>query len=177
MGSIFTGEISHKKIQEIEAKLENMVETTTILEGGKIKSSLLPSFVDDIHEFATFADFPAIEEAEEGVIYLDLSTNYQYRFSGSQYVNITSSIIHDEAKGDATTYSSNKIETLISQKTEIDDTSNTTNKTLSSQKIKADFQNKTITDEGGYFTATTVEGALQELGSALNGVETLLSEI
>lgn len=41
--------------------------------------------------------------------------------------------------------------------------------TLDGQK-----QTKSITDAGGYFTAATVEGALQEIGAELSGVHTLL---
>ncbi len=177
MGSIFTGEASLKKIQELEAKMEKMISADVIMENGKIKQSLIPGSTDEVHEFATFADFPSVEEAKKDVIYIDLSTNYQYRFSGSQYINISSSIIHDEAEGDVTTYSSKKINELIRNKTEIDDTSNSTTKTLSSAKIKADYQTKTIADANGFFTTKTVEGALQQIGSTLNGVEDLLGEI
>ena len=35
-------------------------------------------------------------------------------------------------------------------------------------------QTKVITDTGGYFTADTVEGALQEIGAELSGINTLL---
>lgn len=177
MGSIFTGEASLKKIQELEGKIAGFISANDILENGKIKQSLIPGSTDEVHEFATFADFPSVEEAKKDVIYIDLSTNYQYRFSGTQYINISSSVIHDEAEGDVTTYSSKKINELIRNKTEIDDTSNSTTKTLSSAKIKADYQTKTLADVGGFFTNKTVEGALQEIGSALNGVEDLLSEI
>ena len=33
---------------------------------------------------------------------------------------------------------------------------------------------KAITDTGGYFTADTVEGALQEIGAELSGINTLV---
>ena len=36
------------------------------------------------------------------------------------------------------------------------------------------FQTKSITDSGGYFTTDTVEGALQEIGTELAGINTLL---
>lgn len=177
MGSIFTGEASLKKIQELEGRIEGFVSSKDILEDGKIKQSLIPGSTDEVHEFDTFADFPAIADAKKDVIYIDLSTNYQYRFSGSQYINISSSIIHDEAEGDVTTYSSKKINELIRNKTEIDDTSNSTVKTLSSAKIKENYQTKIITDVGGFFTDKTVEGALQQIGNTLNGLENLLREI
>ncbi|MBQ7404236.1 MAG: hypothetical protein IJW05_12460 [Lentisphaeria bacterium] len=37
--------------------------------------------------------------------------------------------------------------------------------------------NTTITDSGNYYESTTVEGALQEIGTKLNGVEAALAEI
>lgn len=39
------------------------------------------------------------------------------------------------------------------------------------------LQTQTITDAGGYFSTDTVEGALQQLGAAVDGVETLLAAI
>lgn len=39
------------------------------------------------------------------------------------------------------------------------------------------LQTQAITDAGGYFTTDTVEAALQQLGGAVDGVETLLAAI
>ena len=36
------------------------------------------------------------------------------------------------------------------------------------------MQSESITDSGGYFTSDTVEGALQEIGAELAGINTLL---
>ena len=41
-------------------------------------------------------------------------------------------------------------------------------------ELVSDKQSKAITDTGGYFAADTVEGALQELGAALSGVDSLI---
>lgn len=56
---------------------------------GKVPASQLPSFVDDVVEFANLAAFPAT--GESGKIYVDISTNRTYRWSGSVYVEIASS--------------------------------------------------------------------------------------
>ena len=191
MGVVNTGETSKKKLEELEEKINSCISANDIMENGKIKTSLLPSYVDDAVEgyfnnnkfyetrsgsqdsYSYSNEIPG----ESGKIYIDLATNTQYRFSGSTFTNITSSVINDDALSDVTTYSSNKINTLITNKTEIDDNSNTTNKTLSSKKIKDDFQTKNITDTGNYFTATTVDGALQEIGAELSGLEALLGGI
>ena len=53
---------------------------------SKIPSNQLPSYVDDVLEFANKTAFPAT--GETGKIYIDLATNYQYRWSGSVYTEI-----------------------------------------------------------------------------------------
>lgn len=63
----------------------------TLDAGGKVPSNQLPSYVDDVLEFNTLADFPAT--GEKGKIYIDKSTNKQYRWSGSSYTYITSGAV------------------------------------------------------------------------------------
>ena len=55
---------------------------------GKVPAVQLPSYVDDVLEFANLAAFPAT--GESGKIYVALDTNKTYRWSGSAYVYITS---------------------------------------------------------------------------------------
>lgn len=192
MGLIAGGDTSKKKLEELEAKIDAKANVDALLEGGKIKPSLLPSYVDDVVEGYLnnnkfYKTRTGVEgsytydnqiESEEGKIYVDLATNIQYRFSGTIFSNISSGVIDDTAtNSEITTYSSKKIEQLVSNKTEIDDSSNTETKTLSSKKIKDDFQTKVITDAGGYFSSNTVEDVLQELGAELSGLDTLLGGI
>lgn len=54
---------------------------------GLVPSSQLPSYVDDVLEYANESSFPASGEA--GKLYVDLSDNSVHRWSGSAYVNIT----------------------------------------------------------------------------------------
>jgi hypothetical protein len=56
------------------------------LENGFVPSAQLPSFVDDVVEFANLAAFP--DPGESGKIYLALNTAKVYRWSGSTYVEI-----------------------------------------------------------------------------------------
>lgn len=192
MGLIAGGDTSKKKLEELEAKIDAKANVDALLEGGKIKPSLLPSYVDDViegylnnnkfYKTRTGAEgsytYDNQIESEEGKIYVDLATNIQYRFSGTIFSNISSGVIDDTAtNSEITTYSSKKIEQLVSNKTEIDDSSNTETKTLSSKKIKDDCQTKVITDAGGYFSSNTVEDVLQELGAELSGLDTLLGGI
>lgn len=54
---------------------------------GLVPSSQLPSYVDDVEEYANEASFPAT--GETGKLYVDLSDNSVHRWTGSAYVNIT----------------------------------------------------------------------------------------
>lgn len=56
---------------------------------SKIASTYLPSYVDDVLEYANLAAFPAT--GETGKIYVPLDTNKTYRWSGSAYVEISAS--------------------------------------------------------------------------------------
>jgi len=63
---------------------------------GLIPSSQLPSFVDDVVEFANFAAFPATGESSK--IYVAIDSGLIYRWSGSTYINIPTGVgIADEA--------------------------------------------------------------------------------
>lgn len=55
----------------------------------KIPSTYLPSYVDDVEEYADLASFPVT--GETGKIYIALDTNRQYRWSGSTYIEIVAS--------------------------------------------------------------------------------------
>lgn len=55
--------------------------------GGKVPSTQLPSYVDDVIEVANYASLPVI--GETGKIYATLDTNFVYRWSGSVYVRIS----------------------------------------------------------------------------------------
>lgn len=53
------------------------------LVGGKVPADQLPSYVDDVLEFASLAAFPATGEA--GKIYIAINTGKTYRWTGSTY--------------------------------------------------------------------------------------------
>lgn len=56
------------------------------LVGGKVPAEELPSYVDDVYEYGSYRDFPS--PGEEGKIYVDKTTGYTYRWSGSMYVQV-----------------------------------------------------------------------------------------
>jgi hypothetical protein len=57
---------------------------------GKVPSSQLPSYVDDVLEYAKSSSFPTTGEA--GKIYIAQDTNKTYRWSGTAYVEISASL-------------------------------------------------------------------------------------
>ena len=66
---------------------------------GKVPSSQLPSFVDDVEEYANLAAFPVT--GESGKIYIALDSNLTYRWSGSVYVEISPSLALGETSASA----------------------------------------------------------------------------
>lgn len=56
---------------------------------GKVPAAQLPSYVDDVLEFATLANFPGA--GETGKLYVAINTNRSYRWSGSAYIEIIAS--------------------------------------------------------------------------------------
>lgn len=75
----------------VTAKLDSSAVGVSVasLVGGVVPSNQLPSYVDDVLEYANLAAFPAT--GETGKIYIAIDTNRQYRWSGSAYVQIVSS--------------------------------------------------------------------------------------
>ena len=69
------------------------------LVGGKVPASQLPAYVDDVLEFANLASFPAT--GESGKIYIALDTNLTYRWGGSSYVVMSSSLALGETSSTA----------------------------------------------------------------------------
>ena len=66
---------------------------------GKVPSSQLPSYVDDVLEYNSVSDFPAT--GESGKIYIDKSTNLTYRWSGTTYAEISPSLALGETSSTA----------------------------------------------------------------------------
>ena len=66
---------------------------------GTVPTAQLPSFVDDVLEYADLASFPAT--GSTGKIYVALDTNIVYRWSGSAYVEISASLALGETSSTA----------------------------------------------------------------------------
>lgn len=66
---------------------------------GKVPAAQLPSYVDDVLEFSTKAQFPQI--GETGKIYVSKDTNLIYRWTGTQYLEISQSLALGETPSTA----------------------------------------------------------------------------
>ena len=71
---------------------------------GKVPSSQLPSYVDDVLEYTNKASFPT--KGETGKIYVAKDTNLTYRWGGTEYVEISASLAIGET--DSTAYMGSK---------------------------------------------------------------------
>ncbi len=76
----------------------------TLDETGKVPTSQLPSYVDDVVEYDNREAFPPT--GESGKIYVDKAANNTYRWSGSSYVIIGGSLTLGETE--STAYAGNK---------------------------------------------------------------------
>ena len=66
---------------------------------GQVPAAQLPSFVDDVLEYASKTDFPATGEG--GKIYVSLADNLTWRWSGTAYVEISKSLALGETSSTA----------------------------------------------------------------------------
>ena len=86
--NITSGTLALDRIPTItDTKIQGMSASKLI---GTIPQTNLPSYVDDVLEYNGQSNFP--EEGESGKIYVDTSTNRTYRWGGSSYVEISSSL-------------------------------------------------------------------------------------
>lgn len=99
----------HKELTNFKNTKGKANGLASLDDSGKVPSTQLPSYVDDVLEFTQLDQLPNL--GESGKIYVVTSTNLQYRWSGSDYVEIskslalgeTSSTAYPGDKGKATT--------------------------------------------------------------------------
>ena len=88
---------------------------------GKIPTSQLPSYIDDVIESETYDSLP--EKGESGKIYVAKDTNLVYRWSGSAYIEISASLALGETS--STAYAGDKGKTTTDKiNTHVSNTSN-----------------------------------------------------
>lgn len=66
---------------------------------GKVPAAQLPSYVDDVLEYSTKSQFP--QTGETGKIYVSKDTNLTYRWTGTQYLEISQSLALGETPSTA----------------------------------------------------------------------------
>ena len=72
------------------SKLDGILTNKADLVSGKVPASQLPSYVDDVLEFANLGAFPLT--GETGKLYVALDTEKLYRWTGSVYVEISAGV-------------------------------------------------------------------------------------
>ena len=125
---------------------------------GKIPANQLPSYVDDVLEFATLGSFPAA--GESGKLYLAIDSNIIYRWTGSTYASTSSPIALGETA--STAYRGDRGKTAYDHSQATGNPHGTTAAQVANTPA-------------GSVAATTVQGAINELAGDIVQVETDLN--
>ena len=91
------GDVDFDTDGSIQTQIDNILAQkgaangiATLNSNGQVPAAQLPSYVDDVLEYASRSSFPSI--GESGKIYVDKATNLTYRWTGSTYVEISKSL-------------------------------------------------------------------------------------
>ena len=90
---VFTGigrQVTGKTIVELGLATSSQLTGKADLVDGLVPANQLPSYVDDVLEYANLASFPLLGEASK--LYIAIDTNLVYRWSGSTYAVTSSSL-------------------------------------------------------------------------------------
>ena len=129
---------------------------------GKVPAGQLPSFVDDVEEYADLASFPVT--GESGKIYVAIDTSKAYRWSGSVYTEISPSEVNS-VNGQTGTVVLDKTDVGLDQVDNTSDatknaaTANLTNKSLISPN-RVDAKKDTLENLVTYADTTGVDGEI-----------------
>ncbi len=140
------------------SELTGTVDATTKL-SGVIPADNLPSYVDDVLEYAGVDNFPVT--GETGKIYVDTITNKTYRWSGSGYVVISETIALGETS--STAYRGDRGKTAYDHSQTTGNPHGTTKSDLglgnvenkSSATIRGELTKSNVTTALGYTPPTT----------------------
>lgn len=121
---------NHAQVKRTEMGVANGV--ATLGADGKVPSGQLPSYVDDVLEYDKKSAFPAT--GETGKIYVTKDTNLTYRWSGTSYVEISSSLALGETS--STAYAGDKGKALATRVTAVEGKANTNESNISSVGIR-----------------------------------------
>lgn len=149
----------------------------TLDTAGKVPSSQLPSYVDDVLEYANKAGFPTT--GESGKIYVAQDTNLTYRWSGTAYVEISPSLALGETSstayaGDKGKANADNIANIISGTTKVGSASNADSATNANNASYANVagEARKISNNmifHGYKDSSSGPGAMTETTMGYNG--------
>lgn len=89
----------HKELTNFKNTKGKANGLASLDDSGKVPSTQLPSYVDDVIEINTFNNLPST--GESGKIYITQDTNLTYRWSGSAYTEISKSLALGETSSTA----------------------------------------------------------------------------
>lgn len=145
-------------------------------ENGKVSSSYLPSYVDDVLEYDNRTAFPTT--GESGKIYIALDTNKTYRWGGTTYVELSSSITLGETS--STAYAGDKgkknredinnlkngLDSLANNLSEVNNKANTNTTAIEELTTEVDSTNTEV---------NTINGKISKLNTTIGDVSSAFS--
>ena len=151
-----TSETVKDAILEIYAEKGQENGIATLNGQGKVPANQLPSFVDDLEEYANLAAFPS-PTGESDKIYVAIDTGKIYRWSGSQYVEIAANEVNSV---------NNKTGIVVLDKTDIG-LSNVTN----DAQVTAVTGTAPIVSTGGTTPAISIDAATSEAAGSMSATD------
>lgn len=142
------------------SKFGTALGVATLDATGKIPSVQLPSYVDDVMEFATEFEFP--NPGETGKLYVDLSSNKIFRWTGTTYVNISGG--SEIADASLKLYTARSFSLAGGATSDIVNFDGTGNVTLTINGLNPDTLTKAVPIVKGGTGATTAAAARTNLG-------------
>ena len=142
------------------SKLTSDLVDKADLVDGKVPAAQLPSYVDDVKEYASVSAFPAIGESDK--IYIALDTNKTYRWSGSSYVEVSESLALGETS--STAYAGDKgkqnADNITAIQSKIPSGAASDNKLVTASDLSTGLSSKSDTGhvhDDRYYTETEID--------------------
>lgn len=136
------------------------------LADGKVPAANLPSYVDDILEYPSMSEFP--RPGEDAKIYLALNTNRQYRWSGTQYSEVSPSLALGETWSTAFPGNRGKaLETSLSALTE----------SVASTAQSVETLSGAVNGKAAQADVTALAGRVTSAESDIDDLETAVSDM
>lgn len=133
---------------------------------GKVHTAQLPSYVDDVLEYGSKSSFPTTGEA--GKIYVSKDDNKTYRWSGSAYVEISSSLALGETS--STAYRGDR------GKTAYDHSQKTSGNPHNVTKSDVGLGNVDNTSDANKPISNATQQAIDEIYGSIGEAEDLINE-